>query len=202
MCFVWPVLNSHFKIVQHTHTHSYALYKQTHTFTAWPCFVRSHHCVVHIDDVKFQFNGSAVQFESLCRENQNKNDSWQLQQSTHTYYIDQSIEYRIRHIWSSPSHRNSFKEKIFHLYLHRDVLFELKLYLSREIFDRRVSEKKTICAMGITGLLPFLEKASEKINIESLANRTIAIDSYCWWVLCDSRVRIKLNSKFGFSQVT
>lgn len=34
--------------------------------------------------------------------------------------------------------------------------------------------------MGITGLLPFLEKASEKIHVESLANKTVAIDSYCW----------------------
>lgn len=36
--------------------------------------------------------------------------------------------------------------------------------------------------MGITGLLPFLEKASEKINVKQLANKTVAIDSYCWWV--------------------
>lgn len=34
--------------------------------------------------------------------------------------------------------------------------------------------------MGITGLLPFLDKASERINIKSLANKTVAIDSYCW----------------------
>lgn len=34
--------------------------------------------------------------------------------------------------------------------------------------------------MGITGLIPFLEKASSKINISSLKGSTVAIDTYCW----------------------
>lgn len=36
--------------------------------------------------------------------------------------------------------------------------------------------------MGITGLLPFLSKASEKVSLSKLANSTVAIDSYCWYV--------------------
>lgn len=34
--------------------------------------------------------------------------------------------------------------------------------------------------MGITGLLPFLDKASERINIRSLKDKTVAVDTYCW----------------------
>ncbi|XP_046476914.1 exonuclease 1 isoform X1 [Neodiprion pinetum] len=34
--------------------------------------------------------------------------------------------------------------------------------------------------MGITGLLPFLEKASTKGNISQFAGGTVAIDTYCW----------------------
>lgn len=34
--------------------------------------------------------------------------------------------------------------------------------------------------MGITGLLPFLEKASKRINISEFSNGTVAIDTYCW----------------------
>ncbi|XP_076751567.1 exonuclease tos [Xylocopa sonorina] len=34
--------------------------------------------------------------------------------------------------------------------------------------------------MGITGLLPFLEKSSKKTNINEFAGSTVAIDSYCW----------------------
>ncbi|CAL7945753.1 unnamed protein product [Xylocopa violacea] len=34
--------------------------------------------------------------------------------------------------------------------------------------------------MGITGLLPFIEKASRKTNINEFAGSTVAIDSYCW----------------------
>lgn len=34
--------------------------------------------------------------------------------------------------------------------------------------------------MGITGLLPFLDKAKKEINVKSLAHKTVAIDSYCW----------------------
>lgn len=35
--------------------------------------------------------------------------------------------------------------------------------------------------MGISGLIPFVEKASEKININQLPkNSTVAIDAYCW----------------------
>ncbi|XP_076244848.1 exonuclease tos [Calliopsis andreniformis] len=34
--------------------------------------------------------------------------------------------------------------------------------------------------MGITGLLPFLEKSSKKTNIDQFAGGTVAIDSYCW----------------------
>ncbi|KAG7207302.1 hypothetical protein KM043_008970 [Ampulex compressa] len=34
--------------------------------------------------------------------------------------------------------------------------------------------------MGITGLLPFLEKSSKKTNINEFAGKTVAIDTYCW----------------------
>lgn len=34
--------------------------------------------------------------------------------------------------------------------------------------------------MGITGLLPFLEKSSRKTNIKEFSGGTVAIDSYCW----------------------
>ncbi|XP_060802397.1 exonuclease 1 isoform X1 [Amyelois transitella] len=34
--------------------------------------------------------------------------------------------------------------------------------------------------MGITGLIPFLEKASKKVNIGEFSGCTVAIDSYCW----------------------
>ncbi|XP_015429389.1 PREDICTED: exonuclease 1 [Dufourea novaeangliae] len=34
--------------------------------------------------------------------------------------------------------------------------------------------------MGITGLLPFLEKSSKRTNINEFAGGTVAIDSYCW----------------------
>lgn len=35
--------------------------------------------------------------------------------------------------------------------------------------------------MGISGLIPFLEKASERTNIKNLPKNTcVAIDAYCW----------------------
>ncbi|XP_054006849.1 exonuclease 1 isoform X1 [Hylaeus anthracinus] len=34
--------------------------------------------------------------------------------------------------------------------------------------------------MGITGLLPFLEKSSKRTNINQFSGGTVAIDSYCW----------------------
>ncbi|XP_050351965.1 exonuclease 1 isoform X2 [Nymphalis io] len=34
--------------------------------------------------------------------------------------------------------------------------------------------------MGITGLIPFLEKASRKTNISEFSGSTVAIDTYCW----------------------
>ncbi|RLU15309.1 hypothetical protein DMN91_012531, partial [Ooceraea biroi] len=34
--------------------------------------------------------------------------------------------------------------------------------------------------MGITGLLPFLEKSSKRTNIQEFSGGTVAIDSYCW----------------------
>ncbi|XP_075153874.1 exonuclease tos [Haematobia irritans] len=34
--------------------------------------------------------------------------------------------------------------------------------------------------MGITGLIPFLEKASRPINIRDLQGTSVAVDSYCW----------------------
>lgn len=34
--------------------------------------------------------------------------------------------------------------------------------------------------MGITGLLPFLDKSSKKTNISEFAGKTVAIDTYCW----------------------
>uniref|UniRef100_A0A1A9UDX7 Exonuclease 1 n=1 Tax=Glossina austeni TaxID=7395 RepID=A0A1A9UDX7_GLOAU len=34
--------------------------------------------------------------------------------------------------------------------------------------------------MGISGLIPFLEKASTPINIRKLSGSSVAVDSYCW----------------------
>lgn len=34
--------------------------------------------------------------------------------------------------------------------------------------------------MGITGLLPLLDKSSKRTNIGEFAGSTVAIDSYCW----------------------
>ncbi|GAB1869700.1 Exonuclease 1 [Camponotus japonicus] len=34
--------------------------------------------------------------------------------------------------------------------------------------------------MGITGLLPFLEKSSKRTNIKEFSGSVVAIDSYCW----------------------
>lgn len=34
--------------------------------------------------------------------------------------------------------------------------------------------------MGITGLIPFLSKASKKCNISEFSGGTAAIDAYCW----------------------
>ncbi|XP_023165441.2 exonuclease 1 [Drosophila hydei] len=34
--------------------------------------------------------------------------------------------------------------------------------------------------MGITGLIPFLEKASAKVHLKDLKGSTVAVDSYCW----------------------
>uniref|UniRef100_A0A336LMH7 Exonuclease 1 n=1 Tax=Culicoides sonorensis TaxID=179676 RepID=A0A336LMH7_CULSO len=34
--------------------------------------------------------------------------------------------------------------------------------------------------MGITGLIPFIEKASRKVDIDELSGSTVAIDAYCW----------------------
>lgn len=34
--------------------------------------------------------------------------------------------------------------------------------------------------MGITGLLPFLKKASKNINVAQFSGGVVAIDSYCW----------------------
>ncbi|KAM8716120.1 hypothetical protein ACLKA7_003064 [Drosophila subpalustris] len=34
--------------------------------------------------------------------------------------------------------------------------------------------------MGITGLIPFLEKASAKVHLKDLRGSTVAVDTYCW----------------------
>ncbi|XP_030556677.1 exonuclease 1 [Drosophila novamexicana] len=34
--------------------------------------------------------------------------------------------------------------------------------------------------MGITGLIPFLEKASAKVHLKDLSGSTVAVDTYCW----------------------
>lgn len=34
--------------------------------------------------------------------------------------------------------------------------------------------------MGITGLIPFLEKSSTRGNISQFSGCTVAIDTYCW----------------------
>ncbi|KOB65034.1 Exonuclease [Operophtera brumata] len=43
-----------------------------------------------------------------------------------------------------------------------------------------VSRRKQQQIMGITGLLPFIEKASRRTNISEFSGCTVAIDSYCW----------------------
>ncbi|XP_055852492.1 exonuclease 1 [Episyrphus balteatus] len=34
--------------------------------------------------------------------------------------------------------------------------------------------------MGITGLIPFLEKSSSKVHLKDLRGTTVAVDTYCW----------------------
>lgn len=34
--------------------------------------------------------------------------------------------------------------------------------------------------MGISGLIPFLEKASKKSHVREFRGKTVAIDTYCW----------------------
>lgn len=34
--------------------------------------------------------------------------------------------------------------------------------------------------MGITGLIPFLEKSSTKTHVKELKGSTVAVDTYCW----------------------
>ncbi|XP_014207488.1 exonuclease 1 [Copidosoma floridanum] len=34
--------------------------------------------------------------------------------------------------------------------------------------------------MGITGLIPFLEKSSKQTNISEFSGKTVAVDTYCW----------------------
>lgn len=34
--------------------------------------------------------------------------------------------------------------------------------------------------MGITGLIPFLEKATRKVTLKDLRGSTVGIDTYCW----------------------
>lgn len=34
--------------------------------------------------------------------------------------------------------------------------------------------------MGISGLIPFLEKASKKGNISEFSGCAVAVDTYCW----------------------
>ena len=34
--------------------------------------------------------------------------------------------------------------------------------------------------MGITGLLPYLKKASKKTNLSEFKGCSVAVDSYCW----------------------
>ncbi|XP_017475425.1 PREDICTED: exonuclease 1 isoform X2 [Rhagoletis zephyria] len=34
--------------------------------------------------------------------------------------------------------------------------------------------------MGITGLIPFLEKASSKVHLKDIRGSTVAVDTYCW----------------------
>lgn len=34
--------------------------------------------------------------------------------------------------------------------------------------------------MGITGLIPFLQKSSKPVHISQFSGCTVAIDSYCW----------------------
>lgn len=34
--------------------------------------------------------------------------------------------------------------------------------------------------MGITGLLPFLDKSSKRGNISQFSGGTAAVDTYCW----------------------
>ncbi|OWR41150.1 exonuclease 1 like protein [Danaus plexippus plexippus] len=34
--------------------------------------------------------------------------------------------------------------------------------------------------MGITGLIPFLDKASRRANVSEFSGSSVAIDTYCW----------------------
>lgn len=34
--------------------------------------------------------------------------------------------------------------------------------------------------MGISGLIPFCEQATEQTNLVKFRGKTVAIDSYCW----------------------
>lgn len=34
--------------------------------------------------------------------------------------------------------------------------------------------------MGITGLIPFLEKASARVHLKDISGSTVAVDTYCW----------------------
>lgn len=34
--------------------------------------------------------------------------------------------------------------------------------------------------MGITGLIPFLEKASRRANVGEFGGCTVVVDTYCW----------------------
>ncbi|GBP33041.1 Exonuclease 1 [Eumeta japonica] len=43
-----------------------------------------------------------------------------------------------------------------------------------------IKSLKTRKAQGLDGLLPFVEKASRRVNVSEFAGCTVAIDSYCW----------------------
>lgn len=58
--------------------------------------------------------------------------------------------------------------------------WKLIIYLCWCLICDIIGFDEEIVIMGITGLLPFLEKATRNCNISEFRGSTVAIDSYCW----------------------
>ena len=58
--------------------------------------------------------------------------------------------------------------------------------------------------MGITGLLPFMKKASRPSNVSEFSGKTAAIDVYCWlhkgaFGCADKLVQVTVQAQGWFS---